>query len=165
MQVSDTKGSRHTRRIAAAAWLLLGATAALMAAAPARAGGVQWSVGIQLPPVVVAVGRGPSYGPPPVVYAPPPVVYAPPPVVYVPPPRVVHAPPAYYQPPARVVYAPPPVHGWGHGGGGHRQWRDRDRDGIHDRHDRWDDRRDDRRGWDDRKGDRRGWDNRRGRDD
>ncbi|MCU0774806.1 MAG: hypothetical protein MUC74_09930 [Ideonella sp.] len=112
----------------------IAAVAGLAAAsAPAFAGGnVWWSIGIHLPPVGTVISNAP-----PVVYAPAPVVYAPPPVIYAPPPVVVHRAP-------RVVYAPPPqvVYGGWHAPGHKRKWKDRDRDGIHDR---WDDR-DDRRG-------------------
>ncbi len=45
-------------------------------------------------------------------------------VIYAPPPRVIYAPP----PPPRVVYVPrvvAPVHGWGHGQGGHFRGHER----------------------------------------
>lgn len=76
--------------------------AALLAAAPAMAGGGHWSVNVG-----VGLGGGGYggyggyYAPPPVYYAPP-VTYAPPPVVYG---NVVPV----YQPPPPVYYAPPPV--------------------------------------------------------
>lgn len=122
--------------------LLLG-LAAMAAAAGAQAhGGVQWSIGIQLPPVGTVITSGP-----PVPVHP---VYGPPPVVYVPPPRVVHVPPPVIYAPPPVVYAPPP--GWGWGARPHHRpgwkdhgWRDRDRDGVPDHRDPWDDRR--RPGW------------------
>jgi hypothetical protein len=123
----------------------IAAVGALGAAAlPAQAGGnVSWSIGINLPPVATVITNAPRvvYAPPPVVYAPPPVIYQPAPVYYHPPPVVVHQPP-------RVIYAPPPqvVYHSGWAPPGHkRKWKDRDRDGIDDRWDRWDDRRG--RGW------------------
>lgn len=105
--------------------LLVGAAIVASPAAHAH-GSVQWSIGINLPPVGAVVSSRPVYGPPPaVIYAPPPaVVYAP----------VYSAYPAYpvYAPPPRVVFAP--VHGWAPPPG--RHWRDRDRDGIPDRWER-----------------------------
>ena len=82
----------------------LAATAAL-AALPARAGDVQWSVGISAPigysgSVGTMISSGPIYAPAPVYVAPAPVYYAPPPVYYAPP-------PVYYAPAARAYYAPP----------------------------------------------------------
>jgi hypothetical protein len=97
------------------------AMGSLLAAPAAEAhGSVQWSIGIQLPPVGAVVTSRPYIPPPPaVIYAPPPaVVYAPAYPVYLPPPRVVVA-PAY-------GWAPPPG----------RRWKDRDRDGIPDRWER-----------------------------
>jgi len=72
-------------------------------AVSARAGGVQWSVGVHAPiGPGVAVGTVVSGGPyAPVVVAPAPVLYPPP--VYVPAP-VVYGPPVYGPPP--VVVAP-----------------------------------------------------------
>lgn len=80
----------------------LGALAAL----PAQAGDVYWSVGVGSPGVGATVSNAP-----PVVYAPAPVVVAPAPV-YTPPPRVVYTPPprVVYAPPPTVVYAPAPVY-------------------------------------------------------
>lgn len=104
--------------------MAVGATAAL-AAGPAHASDVYWSVGIQAPigpgvsvGTVISNGYGvPVLAPP--VYVPAPVVYAPPPI-YGPP---VYAPPVYLP---RVVYGPPvwaggrwvryPVHHHGHPG-------------------------------------------------
>ena len=96
--------------------------AGALSAGAAQAGGVQWSIGIQLPP-------------PPVVYypAPPQRVYAPAPV--------------YVQPAPRVIYVEPqrpwPRHSHRH----QRHWRDDDyRDDYRDGHrgrggdDRWQDR-------------------------
>lgn len=130
---------RCARRVLPA--LLLG-VAAMGAATSAWAhGGVHWSIGIQLPPVGAVV----TGGPPVPVYP----VYGPPPVVYLPPPRVVHVPPPVIHAPPQVIYAPP---GWGWGGRPHHRpgrkehgWRDRDRDGVPDHRDPWDDRR--RPGW------------------
>lgn len=112
------------------------AAASLFAAGAAQAGNVYWSIGISAPPVGTVISNAPPvYAPPvyapPVVYAPPPVIYAPPPVVYAPAP-VVYAPPVY-RPVPRVVY-PAPVGYYRHG------WHDRDRDGIPDRYDGWDNR-------------------------
>lgn len=77
------------------------------AAGSAHAGGVHWSIGINLPA-------------PPVVYGPPPaVVYAPPPaVIYEPRPVRYYAPPPayYYGRPVRGEWCPPG-----------RRWHDHDR--------------------------------------
>lgn len=92
---------------------LLGATAF---SAPAQAGGVSWSVGINAPiapgvHVGTVIGGGHHHHrhhvPAPVVYAPPPVYFAPPPV-YVPAP-VVYAPRPIYVAPRPVVYRAPIV--------------------------------------------------------
>lgn len=98
-----------TKTVVVASLLAVGT--ALLSAAPAMAGGVNWSVNIGVPAVVPVAPMAPA-----AVYAPPmrPVVVAPPPVVYAPPP-----PPVYYQPGVAVVgypyYAPPPRHpGWHH---------------------------------------------------
>lgn len=127
----------------------IGALAGLAAASlPAHAGSnVWWSIGIQLPPVGTVISNAPVYAPPPVVYAPPPVIVHPAPVVYAPPVYVQRPPRVVYAPPPQVVYAPPPqvVYGGWHSPGHKRKWKDRDRDGIHDRYDQWDDRRG--RGW------------------
>lgn len=90
------------------------ACAALLGGGAAHAGGVQWSIGINLPGVV---------------YAPAPVYMEPAPVVYMPPPRRYYAPPppVYVVPAPRVVYGPP--QGWypreqrWHGRG-HDHWRE-----------------------------------------
>jgi len=93
-----------------------------LAATPALAGGVSWSVGINAPIVpgvslgtVISGGHGgvmvaqaPIYGPAPVVYAPAPI-YSPPQVVYARP-APVYGPPVVYAP-QPVVYAPRPVIG------------------------------------------------------
>ncbi len=121
------------------------ATASLLATGAAHAGNVYWSIGISAPPIGTVISNAPPvYAPPPVVYAPPPVVYAPAPVVYVPPPppRVVYRPaPVVYGPP--VVYRPVPV-------GYHGAWGDRDRDGIPNAYDRYDNRWGHRDGYRDR---------------
>ena len=79
----------------------LAAGAALLAAGAAHAGNVQWSIGINLPPVATVISSGPAYYPEPVYYQEP-RYYAPPPVVYRAPP-VVYSPPVVYRPPV-VVY-------------------------------------------------------------
>ncbi len=132
--------------------------AGVAATGAAHAGGTSWSVGINLPPLVISGGNVETYYPGPAYYPAP--VYVPPPVVYMPPPRVVYAPPpVVYGPP--VVYRPPvryePQRGhWRDGryaqrGDGDRwhdgryaqrgdsdRWRDRDRDGIPNKWDRRD---------------------------
>jgi hypothetical protein len=142
-----------TRLLTGLAAVTLGA----LLSAPAMAGGVSWSVGINAPigpgvslGTVISGGRAPMwvapapvvyapepvyypapvYSPPPVVYSPPPVVYSPPPVVYAPAP-VYYPAPVYRAVPRRVVYAPVPVYGYGRPG--HPHWhRDRDHDGYRD---------------------------------
>lgn len=110
-----------------------------LAAAPAHADKVYWSIGINTPNVSTTVSNGRhvvAYPPAPVVvYPSAPVVYHPP-VVYAPPPRVVYAPrPVYYGHPAPVVvykHGHPrhrhyDRHGHRHGDGhwrGHRRDRD-----------------------------------------
>lgn len=91
---------------------LLAAAALGLSATAAQAGGnVQWSIGVNLPPVATVISNGPVYHPG-AYYAPAPVYYAPPPVYYAPP--VVYRPaPRYYGPPAVVVHRH-----WG----GHRHW-------------------------------------------
>ena len=89
-----------------------------LSAGAAHAGGVNWSIGINLPPVATVISNGPAYYPAP-VYAPAPVYYEPP-VVYRPVPRYYAPPPVVYRPVPRY-YAPPAVvyrGGWdGHRGG------------------------------------------------
>lgn len=142
--------------------LAFAAGAALLAAGAAHAGNVQWSIGINLPPIGTVVSNGPIYVP------------APAPVYYPAPAPVYRRAPGYYGP-AAVVRAPvvvTPAPAWRHRGppayygGGPRQarpvvivaprhdgWRDdrrrgRDRDGWRDDR-RWDRDRDgrDQRGW------------------
>lgn len=133
------------RRLGAVTFLLLGALAASGAQARTDIG---ISLGLPLPGVVVSPGYqvAPAYGPPPIYYEPQPI-YRPPPVYYEP--RPVYRPPVYFQPPP-VQYVPAPGfvpyyaprprydddRGYRHG------YRDRDHDGIPDRYDRHDDRRD-----------------------
>lgn len=136
-------------------WIATAAVAAALCAGTARAGDVQWSIGIQAP-----LGNGASIGTvfsngvfvpvvaaPQVVYAPAPVVVAPvysPRVVYAPPPPVYVEPAPVYAPlpvyaPRRVVVAPVWVAGrwvWprhAHAGwDGHRDHGDWDRHRDHD---------------------------------
>jgi hypothetical protein len=107
--------------------------AGVAATGAAHAGNVAWSVGINLPPLVISGGNVGAYYPAPVYY-PPPVVYAPPPVIYRP------APPVVYRP-APVRYDP--QHGYWRdsrwqGRGDSDRWRDRDRDGVPNKWDRRD---------------------------
>lgn len=129
--------STRFRRLATTTFFLVGLLA--VAGAQARTN-VDISFGV--PGVVVA----PAYGP---VYAPPPPVYGPPPVYYEP--RPVYRPPVYVQPP--VQYLPPPPafapyyiesrpRYYDDRGRWRGEYRDRDHDGIPDRYDRHDDRRD-----------------------
>lgn len=101
-------------------WAAAGAVAAsaLFSAASANAhGGVNWSVGVNVPGVALGIAAPPVYyNPPPVYYNPPPVYYRPAPVYYAPP-------PVYYGPP-RGYYRPGPGYYRGHGGHGHGgHWR------------------------------------------
>jgi len=111
--------TRSFRSLAAAAGVAL---ALCVAAVPAQARDVNWSIGVSSPGVVVGVNSGyPMYvAPPPVYVAPRPVYYPPSPVYYTPRPVYYTAPPVYY--------APPPAH----------YYRDRDRGHRHHRHDRHD---------------------------
>lgn len=139
VQAARFSASASSRRGLQALAAVLVAAAALAVARPAAAQNVQWSIGINLPPVGAVITSPPVYGPPPVIYAPPPrVIYAPPPrVVYSPPPTIYYPPaPVVYQPPPRVIHGYP-VYGDGYGHGhGHGRWKDRDRDGIPDRWER-----------------------------
>ena len=98
----------------------LAAAALALSAGAAHAGGVNWSIGINLPPVATVISNGPAYYPGP-VYAPAPVYYEPP-VVYRPVPRYYAPPPVIYRPVPRY-HGPPAVvyRGWdghrGHRGG------------------------------------------------
>lgn len=99
-----------------------------LAAAPAHAGDVYWSIGVHGPGVSTHV----SNARPVVVYPAPHVVYAPPPVVY--------APQPVYVQPAPVIVAP--RYGYHHG---HKWHKHHNRHGHHGghgrhvRHDRWHD--------------------------
>ena len=75
--------------------LAAAAAATLFTATAANAGGVNWSVGISLPPVATVVSNGPAYYPAPYYGAP---AYYPEPVYY--------SAPAYSYDPAPVYYAP-----------------------------------------------------------
>jgi len=88
----------------------LAAASLAMATGAAQAGNVQWSIGVNLPPVGAVVSNAPAYyEPAPVYYQPAPVYVAPPPpVVYVPQPRVIYRPAPVYVP-APVVYRTAPV--------------------------------------------------------
>ena len=92
------------------------AAACALTAGAAHASNVQWSIGISVP--------APVYYEPAPVYVEPAPVYAPPPVVYRPA-------PIYYRSSPTVVYN----NGYDDSRGywvHHRQWRDRDHDGIPD---------------------------------
>ena len=105
-----------------------------MVAGGAQAGGnVYWSIGITAPPVGTVISNAPGY-----YYAPAPLYAYPPQVVYAPPPRVYYHPPTVvYERAPQVVYERP-VRVYRH----HRRHWDRDRDGIPDRYDRYDNRQD-----------------------
>lgn len=122
---------------------------ALLAGAGAQAR-TDIGVSIGIPGVVVSPGYAPApiYAPPP-----PPVYYGPPPVYYAPPP--VYRPPVYLQPPP-VQYVPAPGYAPYYAVPRPRYYddrrypppgyrRDRDHDGIPDRYDGYDNRRDDYR--------------------
>ena len=88
--------------------LTLAAGAALLCAGAAHAGNVQWSVGINLPPVATVISGGPGYYPGPVpLYrpVPAPVYYSEPAPVYYPQPEA-YAPQVVYEAPAVVYRAP-----------------------------------------------------------
>ena len=127
--------NRKTSFIAALA--LVGAS---VAAGSAQAANVQWSVGINLPPVTTVVSGGPVYGQP--VYVEP--AYAPAPVYVQPAPVVVYPAPVVYRPYYRPHYHPYPVYapphvmyrgGWepAHDGGRDHGW-DRGHWERHDGH-------------------------------
>ena len=90
-------------------WILgLVAAGSLLAAGAAQASNVQWSIGVNLPPVATVVSGGPAYYPAsPVVYGPQ-VRYAPPVMVYDEPeyevPTVVYREPRPYYRAPTVVY-------------------------------------------------------------
>ena len=117
----------------AAALLALGT----VCAGTAHASNVQWSIGINLPPVATVIASEPVY------YQAQPTYYEPAPVYVQPAPVVV------YRPAPRVVYRPEPVYapryygpgvvraGWAVPGRGYGYGHGRDHD-----HGRYDDRRD-----------------------
>ncbi|MEO7152371.1 MAG: hypothetical protein ABIX46_11775 [Burkholderiaceae bacterium] len=115
----------------------LAAAATVLAAGAAHAGSnVYWSIGLNAPGVGTVISNAPGYYdpapvyayPPQVVYAPTPRVYYPPQVEYAPSPRVYYPPQVVYERPAPIYYQ------------GARRIRDRDRDGIPNRYDRYDNR-------------------------
>jgi hypothetical protein len=117
--------------------LAAAAAATLMTATVANAGGVNWSIGINVPPIAAVVGA-PAYYPAPAYYASPAypaAAYYPPPVAYAPRPR-------FWLPPA----PPLPRVFWGghrdvwHRDGGYRDGGHNDGghyDGGHDNHVGW----------------------------
>ena len=107
--------------------LAAAAAATLFTATAAHAGGVNWSVGINLPPVATVVSGGPAYYPGPYYGAPayyPEPVYYPAPVYSYRPAPVYYAPPVYVPRP-RVWVAPARAYhrGHWHGHRGHDKWR------------------------------------------
>ena len=115
--------------------IALAAAAGLFAAGAANAGSnVFWSVGISAPPIATVISNAPGYYEPAPVYAyPPQVVYQQPRVYY--PPQVAYQQPRVYYPPQVAYQQPAPVYYHGQ-----RRMADRDRDGIPDRWDRYDNR-------------------------
>jgi hypothetical protein len=91
--------------------VVLASTAALMCAGAAHAGGVNWSVGINLPGVGTVISNAPIYVPAPVVVyqEPAPVVYQRPAPVYAPAPVIYPQPQVAYQPPQLMGYPVPRV--------------------------------------------------------
>jgi hypothetical protein len=117
--------------------LAVAAAATLLTAGTAHAARVDWSIGINVPPVAAVVG-GPAYYPTPAYYNAPgyydnaPAYYAPP----------VYAPPVVYAPRPRIWLPPPPPlprigwgWGWDHRGWDRRGWDHRGED--HDGHAGW----------------------------
>ncbi|WP_198083838.1 hypothetical protein [Variovorax sp. E3] len=104
---------RNIFKLAAAGVLALGA---LCAAVSANAG-TSWSIGVNVPGVVVGSEPAPTY------YAPAPVYSQPAPVYYQPPPPPRYTPPAYYEP-APVYYAP--ASRWDEERAQRREWRRRE---------------------------------------
>ena len=105
MKVRTTRLHHKEYEMTKSILLAVAAAGTLALSAQAHAGGhVAWSVGINLPPVGVAVGNAPVYAPAYPVYAPAPV-YSPAPVYYESAP--VYAPPPVYYRPAPVVYGAP----------------------------------------------------------
>jgi hypothetical protein len=109
--------------------LAAAAAATLLTATAAHAGGVNWSVGISLPPVATVVSHGPVYAPAPYygapAYYPEPVYYPAPAPAYSYYPAPVYYAPRVYTPRPRIWVAPRP-----HYHGGH--WRGHGRG--HDKH-------------------------------
>ena len=148
--------------------VVLASLTAMLGAGSAHAGGISWSIGIDVPGVETVISNGPFYRAVPRVYAPQPVMYAPAPI-YLQPPVVVYrsapviyepVPQAYYVPPAPVVvqvvapvYRPVPLVAyprywgreayWQERGRGHDYDHDRDHRRGGDRHheNRWDEER------------------------
>ena len=112
--------------------VLCAAAATLFAASAAKAGGVTWSVGVNVPPVSTYVAGGPGwyaspgYPAAPIVYAPAPV-YAEPYVSVYDVPYGVYAAPVYHR---RPHYWAAPVARWPRGSNGHDRWH---HDGGHGR--------------------------------
>ena len=105
--------------------LAIAAVAGVLVAGAAQAGSnIHWSIGINAPPVATVISNGYGYG----YYAPAPVYAYPPAVVYSPAPRAYYPPQVVYERPAPIYYH------------GQRRMSDRDRDGIPDRYDRYDNR-------------------------
>jgi len=112
--------------------VLCAAAATLFAASAAQAGGVSWSVGINVPPVATYVSGGPAWYTAPVRYAPP-VAYAPAPIYAEPYVGVYDAPYRVYGAPVyqrRVHYWAPPAARWHRGWDRHERGQ---RDGGHRR--------------------------------
>jgi len=104
--------------------VLCAATATVLAASAAQAGGVSWSVGVNVPPVATYASGGPAWYPAPVRYAPP-VVYATAPFYAEPYLSVYDAPYGVYAAPVysrRAHYWPAPVPRWHHGWNRHDRW-------------------------------------------
>ena len=106
------------------------AAVAALCAGSAQAGGVNWSVSVNLPPVATVVSNGHGYHAQPVYYEPAPVYYEPVPVYVRPRPVYVQPAPVYYQPRPVVVYRPG-VDVVGGRFAVRHHWHHRDR---HDRH-------------------------------
>ena len=104
--------------------VLSAAAAMLFAASAAEAGGVSWSVGLNVPPVATSVSGGPAWYAAPTRYAPP-VVYSPA-SVYVEPYVSVYdtSYPVYWAPVyhRRAPYWVAPAPRWHHGWNRHDRW-------------------------------------------
>ena len=109
--------------------LAIAAVAGVLVAGAAQAGSnIQWSIGINAPPVATVISNGYGYGYGDGYHAPAPVYAYPPAVVYSPAPRAYYPPQVVYERPVPIYYH------------GQRRMSDRDRDGIPDRYDRYDNR-------------------------